>query len=876
MTEFADGDILDFLNTEHADDVPIGTSNLLAGRLTESPKLLNQVANDLVLLERANELLGRVESSVEQIVAEVHRRRTAKLRSRFFAATSITALVVAGFWVWGVLFPPAQVSGTPTFTLKSEASDPVAKSSEKTTQANKVTELADAKTMDTVGEAKTQPAEQERPNPTTTGTETTQADPPLANAPVVEDGADAHPALIEETRDGHAFRSEVLASLDADDPAEVCTRITTLPNFDNIGVLESTDDDRLFQSVSAFIDSVMTEHPEVHENMVEPFESAGELRFQAAAAESDVAAVRRITMQFMGTSAERLAHQWLGDRALVKGDVTTARQHFRAVLSGRSRTSRELRHQVEARLRLVAALAGSPTVDPENTAFDEVDVFGLSAEDFSEMLGEFGDSESRPILTSQRPSGLPFVGGVKAVAVGPAMKPIPRQVELQRIGEVDVAHVPVAVVRGGGETRDWNGRELGMIAFGDQLVYANKTGVGTLELNKTSTRPKHTPVGETRGIKPDLTGKPFWPAVRGDQVFVKGVPLGPPSLAAVNWRSGKIDWEVERVVASNPFMMAGNLYVVTCQPIDLVPADREPPFKQRKPIRWVRRARPKSIRQVLQVSLEHVDPGTGRTVNTQPLFKIEDKWNQILNCQVSIAGESIVLSLGGAVCCVEPSCPLKWIRIQPWVEQVSAVAVHDRPLISGNDVIVFQPHAKTIDCIRARDGHLRWSAETKGVERLIGVIDNHVLVQSTTELRAIDQASGEMVWELPLIHLTEFFATSGNYLIVGFLERLSDERWRPVLAWIDATTGEPIAEQILKDWTTSSGRAPLPCVGPVVSDGERIFVGYSRDELHRHRIREIWELKVGSSQLPAIPDDSPLRKLKVRAGHSRPATQVDE
>lgn len=873
MTEFADGDILEFLQTEHADDVPIGTSNLLVVRLSESSELLMQVTADPVLLVRANELLIRVESSVEQITDEWHRRRVARLRSRLLVITSCVVLVGIGFWLWYGMFPPELID------LSSSQNPDMTPHHATTAENREVKTTVDAtlrSSVDDVNLLNTQ-SRRDQDDSQTPATGTTadatvgdeKIETPDSN-PLVADEEPAHPVLIEETRDGHAFRSEVLASLDADDPAEVCRRITTLPNFDDVGLLESTDDDHLFQSVNAFIDSVMTEHPAVRESMVERFESIGELRFQEAASESDVETVRRITMQFMGTSAERLAHQWLGDRALVEGDVATARQHFRSVLSGRSRVSRELRNQVEARLRLVDALAGSTTTKPTND-LEESEVFGLSREDFAEMLAEFGAGDSPNLQAHQRPNGLPVLAGMQ-VPPTPEQSPpasdegLPRRIELKRVGEIDVANVPVSVVRGGGETRDWNGRELGMYVSGDRLVYANKTGVGTLELGNANARPRHTVVGESRGIKPDLTGVAFWPVVRGDLLFVKSVPLGPPGLAAVSKESGKVVWETDRPVASNPFLIGDQLYVVTCLPIEVAPADRTQPFTKRKPIRWVRKPRKKSVGQILQVNLESIDPQSGRAIATQPLFKIEDKWNQILDCQVSLVGESIILSLGGAVCCVEPGGPLKWIRMQPWVEQPSVVAVHDRPLVSGDDVIVFQRHAKSIDCIRSRDGHLRWSAETKGVERLIGVIDNHVLIQSTTELRAIDQTDGQLQWELPIIHLTEFFATSNNYLVVAFLERLSDERWRPVVAWIDVKTGEPAAEQILTEWTTNNGRAPLPCVGPVVADGEgkRVLVGYSPDELHRHRVREIWQLSLDSAALPKIPEDSPLRKLKIR------------
>ena len=849
MSEFSDQQLLEFLATEHADDVPLGTSHLVKQHLLDSTDFRDQVINDIEIAQRADELLLRVDSSLELVLEQIHQIR--KQRQRVFFGWFVIATALGFGIAWIVRtsnedvgmaesevhekLDPIGGKSSPTFTktgvshAKSQPAVGVGSRTSKSSAAK-----SEGKSIRVaVGKNKVESsANLEKERPSATGS---MAD------------AEDHPLLIESDRENYNFRTELASSLSAHAIREVCLQISSAGAGHRLGLIEDLADDRLLQCRSVFIEQLIRRESAVQREMISRFAAIGQLRFKSAVMDQDSDAVRRTAVQFTGTEAANAARMWLGDRAFVEGNFAAARRHYRMLNS--SGTD----NVVDGRLSLVNALADkSPDAKlPKGGAF------GLSAEEFAELIAEIRNRETKRRDIFQRPAGLPIIPLHNDT--NPLHDKSPTKLALERLASINAGLLPSTRTRGLA-TRDWLGRGLGMVLAGTDLIAASDTRLGRLQLETSKSTVAE--LGSFRGIRPDMTGTAFWPLKIGERVISRAVLGGPPTLHGVDANSMKLQWTSDRNAVSDAFVVNDRLFAITSELHHPLPSRHA--ARSRAP-RWVRRPR-QPVDRSLKVYLEEFDPINGQSRAKHELAQFDDRWNGVLSCGVAFRDDLIVATVGATVICVNLAGEVQWLRRQPWSGELALpLAIHGRPIVNEQSVIAYQPSGGRIECLDLTSGVMKWSAEIELIEHVVGTVGGWLIVETADEIQGIEATLGEERWVLPLINLTACHAQSdAGHLIVVFLEQINADQWRPVLAWIDAKTGKPIAEQPIDSWLPESRRRSVPSVGPIVHGESGFLVGYSSDNRQRDSSREIWRIRVGTDRLPPIPNDSPLQKLQVR------------
>jgi outer membrane protein assembly factor BamB len=655
-------------------------------------------------------------------------------------------------------------------------------------------------------------------------------DPRGADTSATEDDEDnAHPLIVDITKEGYNVWAELKAALDEGAYGDVLRTMRLTPADTPLGLLPDPTDESLFIPFKSLLAVATQDHPQLLDGMQADYGPVAQVRLNAAIADCDAAGVRSVALQFFGTEAAARAHRWLGDRELSAGDFRTAIRHYRQALAfGFAQQSADL----NARVRLAGAMLGLDLGDPVTRPVDFNELL-MAPADFEEMVAEQRKRNAKLADTSPA-QGLPHHD------VPPA--PEPASYKLRRWTSVDAGQrgwQQIERLHGGGlfPEFDWTPWSLSAAAAGRLVIVSNRQHLTAVDL--VTGRHRWTQVfDETRGLAPTWNWVPLRPVVRGDRVYARRIPkLAMPHLACLDVKSGRLRWtsRPDDYVVSQPFWRHERLFALT------VSSAESPASSTARRVR-----RPKS--ETLQLHLTEFDPISGNVLLQKSLVRFRDQWFGILPCRAAALGSDLVVTVGGAVLCADLDGEIRWLRRQPLSPRKDLLKArgqyHGPPLIVENHIVAFQPGSEAIECLDLATGRIVWQRELSGITRLVGQAEDRLIVQVDSTFAGMDAQDGTVVWEHEPEGLNQALLCGGPGGF-AFVDRSAIDfgTWRLDLVWLEPQTGDVAARQFLSEIYRRGRVATTPQCGPFVQAGHRMFLGLPEDK-HQPKYRDFYELVV--------------------------------
>ncbi len=547
----------------------------------------------------------------------------------------------------------------------------------------------------------------------------------------------------------------------------------------------------------------MRDTPDLKRAMQEKFGALGGLRFRQAAAGGNRTAVSDVALRFAGTEAAADAHRWLGDRDLAGGRFTEALAEYACSLESGPATAQEAIH---VRQRLAAAMLGQE-IGPRVTLPVQLGVRRFTAEEF-EALVEQSRQSHRAGAAAGASSAAPVNAGVPGGAnstVSPGGRAGAE--ESERPGPIELQ--PAVEYESPGLRRhwsmpdrgiDWVGRQTAALAAAGQLLVSNQVDQFAFDLETGQLQWVQRGAADERQQQWPLV--PMRPVRYRDAILVRRLTQDGPELACLLSGDGRLLWSVkpDKCVVSDPLLLGQNCYVLT---IINEGSGR------------------------LGLGLASIDVDSGQVRSRTTLAEFHDLWNLRIPCQTTLAEGRLVATAGGCVLACRPGSGLEWIRRQLWMPPPSegfyeaAVwygQIHQPPLVGGSRLFATQPGVWGIDCLDLATGRLIWQRAAANLVRLVGLIDDRLVVEAADGLFAVNAATGKRLWTHEVAHPAESRVLAGQRAIEYLQTVLQPEGAAPQLALtrIDVDNGQLRRRTLLKGPAEKE-----PLWGPLVTSGGR-------------------------------------------------------
>ncbi|HEY2148439.1 MAG TPA: PQQ-binding-like beta-propeller repeat protein, partial [Pirellulales bacterium] len=548
-----------------------------------------------------------------------------------------------------------------------------------------------------------------------------------------------HPFIEELNKEGFNLLGDFEAAMASKAYRDACQIIAGSDASETLGLWPDAQDPQLLVSINGAIDLAMAHDRQLRETMVREFGAIGALQLRQATNDGDSAGVAAVASRYRGTDAAAQAYLWLGDRAISTGDFSRARGFYARAAKTAAPQVVEL---LGPRDRLAAAMLGSDSGEPVKGPVRLGDV-QLSAADFENLVAEMR-------RTHQLAGGLGTASDMAAAQAAPA----PSSFELRDIGRVDgelgdnpgdfgaispsrdqntvffAGHrdrarfvVPdlagAPIVRG----IDWAGRQLVVAVDGDTAFVSNRFEVAAFNL-KEGKRSWVTGVGGEHAHTHDWTLTPMRPTVAGKRIFVRRLVKTNPELAALEKSDGRLLWSTRKglFVVSDPLWVDHNLIALTLS------------YSGGGGILY----------------LSTFDPASGDITAQERLATIRENWWQQRTCQLTALKDTLVAVFGGTVLCCDRTGKTLWVRRQEWIppqdDRDWARQYQAPPLAWQDHLIVSQPGVAAVECLDAESGELVWRKVLPGLERLTGIVDDHLIVEMQSGFTALEPDKGDAVW----------------------------------------------------------------------------------------------------------------------------------
>jgi outer membrane protein assembly factor BamB len=591
-----------------------------------------------------------------------------------------------------------------------------------------------------------------------------------------------HPLIEQVSKEGFNVLAEFQAALDGEAYDDVCQLITTMPSQAVAGLLPDGKDRDLMLSLSRAVALAVQQRPGLKQAMREKLGDVALLRVRQAKLAGDAHSVQATTLQYLGTPAVAEAHEWLGDRALAAGDAEAAAVHYARALADAAIGNRP---RLAAMTRLAAAMLGRDTGQPVREAVS----FGgtqLSSAEFEQLVVE--------MRSQRRESG---AAPARAANEPSQTAPSPARFTLRGWAEFSAARAP-----------DLN-HPYSATIDGDTLYLGGPQQISAFDLANGKARWESVGAGVVHRV-----------LVAGERVYARRATDRGGELVALDARNGTQVWPKGNVtlpgqVVSDPFLYGENLLTLAVA---------------------------KDADGTLDVRLLTLDPASGNFRKSDSLIRLHDVWNGRVPCEADLVEDQVIAAIGGCVLCCDVSGQALWVRKQlrppqnlpPWGDGAQS-SYREPPLVVGDKVFVLQRECVAVECLDRHTGRLHWRHVRPDVRRILGVAENHLLLETEDALRALDAESGRLAWHREANHLLDARLCGGQGgLLYARRERLHDDTWRPCLVWPDPKTGIDVGRVPLAQLTSKQ-----PVVGPFIATAKGLLV--LAGEMGETR-RRIWEL----------------------------------
>lgn len=640
-----------------------------------------------------------------------------------------------------------------------------------------------------------------------------------------------HPFIEELNKEGFNLLGDFQAAMASKAYHDACQIVTSSDASETLGLWPDAQDPQLLVSINGAIDLAMSHEKALRDTMVREFGPLGMLQVRQAMNEADAAAVAAVTTRYRGTDAAAQALLWLGDRAMSSGEFAAARADYRRAAKVAGPQIVEL---LAPRDRLAAAMLGQDSGHPANVPVQLGDA-QLSPGDFEKLVEEMR-------RTHHSAAG----NDVSASAAPASVAPAPVAFELREIGRVDgemgdnpgdfgalapsrdqqtrfysdqkdrkrffVNDQPAMPLNRG---IDWAGRQLACAIDGDAAFVSNRFEICAFNL-KEGRRVWQVGVGGEHAKTHDWTLTPMRPTVAGSRLYVRRLVKTGPELAALEKNDGKLVWRTRTglLVVSDPLWLDHSLIALTLS-----------------------RADQQSI-----LYLSTFDPSTGVVIAQERLATLREGWWQQRTCQLTALKETLVAVFGGTVLCCDRSGKTLWVRRQEWIppqdDRDWARQYQQPPLVWQDRLFVSQPGVAAVECIDAESGELTWRKVFTVLKRLVGVVDDRLIVETQHGLVALSAAKGDSLWHHDMGDLLEGQLCGGpGKLLYTRREKTpgNENQLRPVLVWLDPATGAERPTVPL-----DSLKHDHPMFGPFMSAQDRIWAFAAGGE--NEPVRILYEL----------------------------------
>ncbi len=325
---------------------------------------------------------------------------------------------------------------------------------------------------------------------------------------------------------------------------------------------------------------------------------------------------------------------------------------------------------------------------------------------------------------------------------------------------------------------DWAGRQIAAASDGDRLYVSNRFEVAAYDLKKPE-RKWMTGVGGDHAKTHDWTLTPMRPLIVGSRVFCRRLvrnqalqsanpPAGSgPELAALDKENGQVAWRTRPglLVVSDPLWLGNSLVALT-----MIHADQQ---------------------SVLYLST--FDPRSGAVIAQARLATLRESWWQQRTCQLTMAGDGLAAVFGGTVVACDVSGKIRWVRRQEWVSPQDdpdwARQYQQPPVVAGNRLFVAQPGVLAVECMDLDSGTLVWRSVPAGLRRIVGLVDDKLIVELNSGFVALSTAKGNAVWYHDAGDLAEAQVCGGPGKFLYVRREKSPAGFQPVLVWVDLATG---------------------------------------------------------------------------------------
>lgn len=630
-----------------------------------------------------------------------------------------------------------------------------------------------------------------------------------------------HPLIEQLSKEGYNVLAEFEAALAGDSFKDACQIVAAASASGALGLLPDARDRRLLVSLSRAVSLAMREHPQLQKTMITQFGPTGRVRVRQAMAEENVAGVTSATLQFTGTEAAAEAHAWLGDRALSVGSFVQAIGQYQQAIPT---ASASLRAELQAKLRLVSALAARPKLvgDPvtapvtlgaqrlEATEFEQL-VADLRAGRFKEMAGNQVSTATEPYFTTAVPAAQGYQIGRRFPFAGTAGK---------HAGNTHYAGT------------DTTGREFVVRVAGDWLLTSNRFQIVAYDL-VSGAQKWTTALKEDEGDAHSFPLMPMPPVVHAGRIFVRRLTRNGPELACLELATGNLLWSKRpgNHVISDPLVIQDDLFAFFVE---------EPQIG------------------LLQVSLGNFDVQTGELISQSIQLQTRDVWGTKIICEAVAAGDKIVASMGGAVLCCDLLGQPRWLRRQTWLPPVDYYGFFRQfrqpPLVSEGRVYLVQPGVLAVEALDMESGRQVWQQSWPELRRVVGLVNQQIIIETGSGLHALRVDNGERIWTSKSSGLLEaqICGQPGGVLVARTI-RLRNDQKRLCLAWLDAATGQELSRLVLPGMQDKD-----PQVATLLPYQDRMWLAWGQQP--RDYKRELVELVPGGTILPGAGVDAALAR----------------
>lgn len=636
-----------------------------------------------------------------------------------------------------------------------------------------------------------------------------------------------HPLIEELSKEGYNILAEFHAALQGKAYRDACNIISATNATRGLGLLPDADDPQLLVSLTGAIDLAMHDHPELQQTMEEQLGPVGRLRLREAITTGNVDQIKAATIQFYGTEAAAEAHLWLGDRALAVGEVLHAAASYE---QANESASPNLMASLNARRRLVGAMLGRQIGAPptESVRFGEV---------------EFSPQEFERLVASIRPADSPGPTLASAIHQNPQPcwpAPKPQSYQARKIVEIrgEYGHaynrVPYSQI-------DWSGRQSTLVVAKNLLIVSNRFHIHAYDLT-TGQQKWAAALGGQQGAAHGWPLMPMRPVVAGDRLFIRRVTETGPELSAINLDDGAILWRQQpgRGVASDPVITGEAVFAFSLA---------------------------RGSGNILTIELVAFNAANGQIELREKVLEFRNVWGNQIPCEATLHDGRIFAAIGGTMLCCDLQGHAIWLRKQSWIPRGRDprwYEVHSQmPWVNEDAFITVQPDTRAILCANPSNGRLQWRVVLEDLERVVGMHDDLLILQTRDSLRALSRKTGETLWQRPLPDLLHGYLCGGPGKLL-LTQRLNQPFGSIVrLLWLDPQSGKTEAICPLPELT---GKTPL--LGPLLSQDDKIYGLFSPEERSDVTIRRVlYELAPQPDQaLPPVPPEPSLTEYAIRTG----------